>query len=191
MQGEKGVKEDINKAIESLERGSMQGDPISTRKLATIYEKGIKKKIKPNILKSVDYYKLAHKMGDLYSSRQLGIIYESLKIMEKSIFYYQNASKRGDLYSSRQLGIIFEKGLGVDVDIPKSISYYLSASKKGDLYSLNALGSLYLNGVDGVLKKDLEKSQQFFKMASSDSLKELKVEEAQKVDDQIEIEEQK
>ena len=46
LQGEKGVKEDINKAIESLERGSMQGDPISTRKLATIYEKGIKKKNK-------------------------------------------------------------------------------------------------------------------------------------------------
>ena len=159
--GERGVRADIQEAIEWFTRAAEQGDPEAQYNLGLIYRDG-KNGVTTNNFKAFRLLTQAEEQGYLPAQNNLGFVLfygrDGVKAdIFKTIELFTKAGEQECLPAQNELGWIYQNGVeGVAADIFKAIEWFKRAAKQGYSPAQNNLGFIYQNGINGV-KVDTKK----------------------------------
>ena len=156
----KGVKEDLAKSVEWLQKSAAQLNSDAQYSLGyrysnvgqTIYDT----KVDPNKLKeSFEWYEKAAVQGHVRAQVAIALAYLSgegvHKDAKKAVQIFERVAGSGDSVAQYYLGEILDLGKEVPRNASKAIEWYQKAASQGHPEALLTLGKIYYTG-RGVLK---------------------------------------
>lgn len=147
----KGVRKDINKALEWYQKAADAGDATGLAILAQLYADG--KELPPNPAKAIALAKTAAEKGNTGAMIFIGDVFlngnQGLKKDPKEAMkWYKLAAEAGDVQGMLGLGLMYEKGndLGLVTD-QKSAYYWINlAGINGNVTAMILLSGIYEEG---------------------------------------------
>lgn len=153
-----GVKKDLAKTVDWLEKAAKQDYLLAQKQLAVCYAQGIG--IKKDPKQAAYWYEKAANQGDADAQYKLGTAYYQgngvLPDYEQAVKWYEKAAAQGVSEAINDLGFCYENGLGVTkIDPNKALQLYERST---------ALGNKIAKSNFDRLKKTLEESKTVFEM---------------------------
>lgn len=107
--------------------------------------------------------------GDAEAQYQLGQLYtrgDGVELdFEASLKWFRESANQDYVPAFNSIGFAYEFGKGVEIDNSIAISWYEKAAKAADVFGLINLANFYKKGVSGILEKDLEVADKYYKKA--------------------------
>ncbi|HLP30813.1 MAG TPA: tetratricopeptide repeat protein, partial [Geothrix sp.] len=164
---EVGVKRDVTKARDWLKKGSQNGDPVASYRLAIMNEKG-EGLAKPDPEGALTLYEKAADEGLPEAMIYLGRMHQSgargERDMEKARAYYEKAEKLKVPEARFRLGQLYQHGLGVEKDEARAVFYFRKGAEQNEPNCIFQLGQMAAAGAG--TKKDEAEAREWFKRAA-------------------------
>jgi len=84
---------------------------------------------------------------------------------EKAFELIHEAHERGVEIAETNLAFLYLKGRGVEADPPKAIELFQNCAQRNDTEAIIALGMIHHLGLDGVVEKDSQAAESYYKTA--------------------------
>lgn len=171
--GEKGVKQDFDKAISLFKE--TESHPLSVFNLAFMYESGTG--LEKDSTKAEKFYLkfISKAQAEIFISlpevqTKLGYCYLNSKGVErdlnKAIEWYTKAAEQGHISAQLELGFLYGlKISGIERDLKKSNEWYTKAAEQGDASAQIILGDFYQYGTNEI-EKNLKIAREWYTKAA-------------------------
>lgn len=163
----KGIKRNIQKAVELYKFGSTHGDPSAMLSLGLLYEDG--NGVRKNTIQALRLYKNSAALGHAPGETALGQCYLWGYGVEhdygKAKDMFTMAAEKGHALAWHELGMLYKDGNGVEKNMKVAAKHFKMASEKGSEVAMVQFGDCLYHGI-GVDKKDLNLAFQMFQKAA-------------------------
>lgn len=165
--GEIGVTRDVTKARDWLKKGSQNGDPVASYRLAVMNEKG-EGLAKPDPDGALVLYEQAAEGGLTEAMLYLGRMYQTgvrgTADFTKARQYYEKAEKLKVPEARFRLGQLYQYGLGVDKDEARALFFFRKGAEQNEPNCIFQIGQMAAAGAG--TKKDENEAREWFKRAA-------------------------
>jgi uncharacterized protein len=167
--GRPGLAPDFKAAVKLAEQGRKLGDPVSTRHLADLYNRG--DGVPLNYRKSAELYRVAADLGETNAMTMLGWIYDKGEIGKpdpaEARLWYKKSAGLGNIRAMRELGDMSAGGRGGPVDLAAAFEWYEKAARAGEVYAQEKMGDMLLHGRGVAI--DAEEAINWFRLAAANT----------------------
>ena len=134
----RGVKKDMQKAVDLFTRAASKGYTAAQAKLGQIHLEATK-----DYHSALSWFHKAAEQGYALAYSSIGDMYAKGYGVDqnyaKAIEYYRQAALNGDPRACLRLGVMYEKGEGVPADLKQAVFWYQKGADLGDAESAASL----------------------------------------------------
>ena len=155
--------------VELLRRAADMGLPEAMTELGARYSFG-RGVIRDDIV-ALKWQRLAADHANSEALLRIGLINATgrgVPVNEKiAAGWIKGAASYGNVNAMYLMAMLHEDGLGVEQSIPKMVHWFELAAKNGHVEAMFFLGQIYENGEDGIILKDIKKTEKHWLLAAN------------------------
>ncbi len=162
-----GQPENIEEAVDWLERESQRGESDAQIALATLYAQGTE--VEQDYRQAAHWFREAALQGRAEAQFNLGVLHErGLGVQEdplEALLWYLNAAEQDHVMAQYNLGVAYADGKGVPQDYVEARKWFAKAAERGLSNGQFNLGVLYEEGYG--TEKDLVEAYRWYSIADA------------------------